>query len=428
MNQEAGRLKAKIQRELHRKATLGKVDALIAEADQKVAQRSFAEALEILRPRSNWIRARRLGRGWRVFAASREKSSRPLNCWRRRAPKSGAGSSEAAAAKVSQALEIDPHNIQAPNLLKRFREELEQRGQRLPESLAIQAVAATAHTQIANGGRDLRGAAGLGEELGRQRIQRNKASCYIHPQVGARHRIGAQFMAPTPGSSGLAEIDAIGLFCAALSAFSRGAPEAMESRKAREGLIAAARLSEKLQQGTTGYVEADQWQAFLIPLKVPQKQLLMFDDGQQQIQIELDTSHGRARGVWMDHAGSGLGCVLFTVQEVMLRIQFPRPHAVDLSAPKEVASSQARELDALSTTVLRQDPRPLRSSGGSSVLVCELFARPVRRWAPDLPSWSARASATVPRMRSPCRTLACRVCMPGSKGTIRDTGLRIIRA
>lgn len=143
VNREADQLKKQLQEELRRGLVRAKVASLVAEAERKVAQRSFSEAIPLLESALQLDKADAIRE--RLEAARREQ-----NKLKRAVQLLGEAKRQAdlrtAIAQAVEALEIDPHNTQAPQVLKRLSEELERRERRLDE--ALQAASACAAKQI----------------------------------------------------------------------------------------------------------------------------------------------------------------------------------------------------------------------------------------------------------------------------------------
>jgi len=143
MNREADQLKRRLQEELRGEMMRKKVADMVAEADRKIAQRSFSEAVLLLESalqldKSDTVRARLEGA---VREQNKVKRAVQLLGDAKRQE-----NLKTAVAKAAEALEIDPQNTQAPHVLKRLREELEKRERRLAE--ALQGAAACAGKQV----------------------------------------------------------------------------------------------------------------------------------------------------------------------------------------------------------------------------------------------------------------------------------------
>ena len=136
---DAVRLKVQIQQELHRKTVRGKVEALIADAERKAAQRNFAEAVQALESALQLDKREAILAKLEEVRREHEKAKRATQLLVEARAEARRGSMEAATAKVSAALEVDPNNTEASNLLNRLREEMDQRKQRLREVLELAA-------------------------------------------------------------------------------------------------------------------------------------------------------------------------------------------------------------------------------------------------------------------------------------------------
>ena len=134
MNREADQLKKQLQEELRRNMVRSKVASMVADAERKIAQRSFSEAVQLFESalqldKTDTIRERL------------ENALREQNKLKRAVQLLGEakrqGNLRIAVAKAAEALEIDPHNTQAPQVLARLREELAKRERRLREALQV---------------------------------------------------------------------------------------------------------------------------------------------------------------------------------------------------------------------------------------------------------------------------------------------------
>ncbi|MGA2594465.1 MAG: protein kinase, partial [Bryobacteraceae bacterium] len=143
MNREADQLKKQLQEELRRKAVRGKVTAMVADAERKVAQRSFSEAILVLESALQLDKTDTIQARLEEIRREQEKVKRAVQLLGEARRQENLGT---AVAKAAEALEIDPHNTQAPHVLKRLREELDKRGRRLRE--ALQAASACAAKQV----------------------------------------------------------------------------------------------------------------------------------------------------------------------------------------------------------------------------------------------------------------------------------------
>ena len=143
MNREADQLKKQLQEEFRRKAVRGKVTAMVADAERKVAQRSFSEAILVLESALQLDKTDTIQARLEEVRREQEKVKRAVQLLGEARRQENLGT---AVAKAAEALEIDPHNTQAPHVLKRLREELDKRARRLRE--ALQAASACAAKQV----------------------------------------------------------------------------------------------------------------------------------------------------------------------------------------------------------------------------------------------------------------------------------------
>jgi serine/threonine-protein kinase len=143
MNREADQLKKQLQEDLRRKAVRGKVTAMVADAERKVAQRSFSEAILVLESALQLDKTDTIQARLEEVRREQEKVKRAVQLLGEARRQENLGT---AVAKAAEALEIDPHNTQAPHVLKRLREELDKRARRLRE--ALQAASACAAKQV----------------------------------------------------------------------------------------------------------------------------------------------------------------------------------------------------------------------------------------------------------------------------------------
>jgi serine/threonine-protein kinase len=132
MNRQADQLKKQLQEKLRRTMVRGKVTSLVADAERKIAQRSFSDAILLLESALQLDKTDTIRERLEDAVREQDKLKRAVQLLGEAKRQQNL---KTAIAKAAEALEIDPHNTQAPQVLQRLREELEKRERRLREAL-----------------------------------------------------------------------------------------------------------------------------------------------------------------------------------------------------------------------------------------------------------------------------------------------------
>jgi len=135
MNREADRLKRQLQQVLQRKAVRGRVEGILADAELKIAQRSFAEAISLLENAYQLEKTDATRQRLEEVRHEQEKVRRAIQLLGEARLDTRQGNLLAAHAKVIEAISEDPYNTQAVHLDKRLREQLDERATRVREAV-----------------------------------------------------------------------------------------------------------------------------------------------------------------------------------------------------------------------------------------------------------------------------------------------------
>lgn len=139
-------------------------------------------------------------------------------------------------------------------------------------------------------------------------------------------------MAATPITLGDQDAEAMGRFCDALGAFTRGEAE-LPAAVAYAGLQAAGRVAGSLSGGGGGFGFSE-WQGKIIQMPEFGRSLLQLEGQGHQVTLTLDSMGSCAGGVWIHESESvGPGAALFTVAGGALQVERPSSCVIPLGEP-----------------------------------------------------------------------------------------------